>query len=371
VIFHHIHRDAILRPDAADLPHWFSLFGFLRWGHYAVDVFIVLSGYCLMLPVAARGELPGGVWHYVKRRARRILPPYYAAIAFSLLLIAAVPGLRHPVGGTPADTMHTQLPAFSAGAIVPHLLLIHNLRSDWVYKIDGPSWSVATEWQIYFFFPMLLLPVWKRFGTWPAVAAGVLLGIGVHFVPGRPLDIACPWFLGLFAMGMGGAIVNFRPASDGSSRRSLPWGALGAVAAALVAAACALKPDWTEIHFYLVDPVVGFATAAMLVALTRALQQGGRRGPLLRILDSPLSVWLGIFSYSLYLIHRPLLLAMEALYTRAHLSPIAEFTALCLAGAPAIAGAAYVFHRLFERRFMNLPSEPSVRLSAAPGHREA
>src|SRR5438270_2616521 len=60
-----------------------------RHGHYAVAVFIVLSGYCLMLPVARDpcGRLPGGVVGYLGRRARRILPPYYAALGLGWLLI--------------------------------------------------------------------------------------------------------------------------------------------------------------------------------------------------------------------------------------------------------------------------------------------
>jgi peptidoglycan/LPS O-acetylase OafA/YrhL len=64
----------------------------LAHGHLAVDVFIVLSGFCLMMPVAASPDkhLKGGVAGYLKRRARRILPPCYAALALAFLpLIAA------------------------------------------------------------------------------------------------------------------------------------------------------------------------------------------------------------------------------------------------------------------------------------------
>src|SRR5580704_9768828 len=49
-------------------------------GHFAVSVFIVISGFCLSLPlIRDGGELRGGVKAFLKRRARRILPPYYAA----------------------------------------------------------------------------------------------------------------------------------------------------------------------------------------------------------------------------------------------------------------------------------------------------
>src|SRR5262245_17117716 len=56
-------------------------------GHLSVAVFIVISGFCLALPVVKNGdELRGGVLAFLKRRAWRILPPYYAAMALSLFL---------------------------------------------------------------------------------------------------------------------------------------------------------------------------------------------------------------------------------------------------------------------------------------------
>src|SRR6266567_178843 len=74
-------------PDA---PRWLKLAsGWLGYGHYAVDVFIVISGFCLMFPVVASpgGDLRSGLGRYFKRRALRILPPYYAALFLTLGLI--------------------------------------------------------------------------------------------------------------------------------------------------------------------------------------------------------------------------------------------------------------------------------------------
>ena len=75
---------------------WF--WGLFRHGHYAVAVFIVLSGFCLMLPVTRdpNGRLPGGFAAYLGRRARRILPPYYAALGMCWIAIALIPALRQP-----------------------------------------------------------------------------------------------------------------------------------------------------------------------------------------------------------------------------------------------------------------------------------
>ena len=149
--------------------HW------LDYGHSAVAVFIVLSGFSLMIPVVKHGRAPGGVPGYIARRARRILPTYYAALAFSLLLIWYFP----PLSRTDDPRWEHALPAFSfRSAILPHLLLVHNLKGWWAMRIDPPMWSVATEWQIYFLFPALLA-AWRRWGVSAMVALGFAVGIGV------------------------------------------------------------------------------------------------------------------------------------------------------------------------------------------------
>ena len=53
-----------------------SVFSYSRIaGHLSVTVFIVISGFCLAMPLlAADGQLRGGALTFFKRRARRILP---------------------------------------------------------------------------------------------------------------------------------------------------------------------------------------------------------------------------------------------------------------------------------------------------------
>ena len=55
----------------------------VRWAFFAVQVFIIISGFSLMITVARSpdGRLGGGLRDFFARRARRILPPYYAALA--------------------------------------------------------------------------------------------------------------------------------------------------------------------------------------------------------------------------------------------------------------------------------------------------
>ena len=320
----------------------------LIWGTYAVCVFIVLSGYCLMMPVAkvGDGQLRGGVGQYLRRRARRILPPYYAALGLSLGLIAL-----SPLGRGTGTEWDAALPA-DAKAIVTHLLLIHNLTRLDSLRINAPLWSVATEWQIYFLFPLVLLPVWRRLGAAASVGVGLVLGVAPHYVFRGRFDPALPEMIALFALGMAAGI-NFSARAQERRRRELPWGALTLAGCALVVLLSGRGPGWVSQHFVWVNPVVGAAAACLLVFCTNLLtndrQTPGRL--LLRVLDSRPAVALGAFSYSLYLIHWPLLALIQVPLLRHHVSSSRSFV-ITLAALPVIVLIAYVFHRVFERPFM-------------------
>jgi peptidoglycan/LPS O-acetylase OafA/YrhL len=119
----------------------------MSFAREAVALFIVLSGFCLMLPVVRHGaEIQGGAWQFFKRRARRILPPYYFALAISLLLIWTVIGQKtntHWDASLPAD----------GKAIWTHLLLLQDVFQDTSARINHVMWSISVEWRIYFLFP--------------------------------------------------------------------------------------------------------------------------------------------------------------------------------------------------------------------------
>ena len=115
--------------------------GFLSiflFGHEAVDLFIVLSGFCLMLPVArGDGALRGGAWNFFQRRAWRIVPPYYAAMTLSLLLIWSCIGQKT---GTHWDI---SIPV-TGRSILTHLLLLQDALGDEA-SINHAFWSISVE----------------------------------------------------------------------------------------------------------------------------------------------------------------------------------------------------------------------------------
>ena len=200
------------KPSAAaasPLQHFARLLNssVLGFGHAAVDIFIVLSGYCLMLPVVHSfdHDLRGGIGGFFKRRAIRILPPYYAALMIALLVTISS-GMFHQV---------------SDWNLIAHLLLIHSLTPRWVFGISAPLWSVAVEWQIYFVFALLLLPVWRRTSNAIFLTFALVLGLlPIYLMPTHwNLECSCSWYIGLFALGMVAAGGSVRFNSQTAARR--------------------------------------------------------------------------------------------------------------------------------------------------------
>lgn len=362
-----LHHASYTNWAEGTLPHSVNLMAkALTYGRFAVAIFIVLSGYCLMLPVARSrdGHLRGGALTYLRRRARRILPPYYIALVGTLVLLLLFPVMRQS-SGTYWDGA---LPALTPGALLSHLFLVHNLSPAWNFKIDPPMWSVASEWQIYFVFPCFLLPLWRRYGITVSTVAGVLLGLSLHFLLGSRIDkSASPWFIGLFAMGMTGAAINFSPNPTlARLRLQMPWAWVNGGLWLLVAAGCVGWSRWWWSHLWYSETLLGLAVTCLIVTCAQAVQSdacgqvagrenGGQSGGslLLRLFEARVSVLLGVFSYSLYLIHTPLL-ALVHFSTRAFTpTPLLRYAVMLGVAMPISIVVSYGFHLAFERRYMS------------------
>jgi peptidoglycan/LPS O-acetylase OafA/YrhL len=358
----------------------------LGYGRYAVAVFIVLSGYCLMLPLAQSGqsELPGGLWRFMKRRAWRILPPYYAAMVVSLAVILLVPGM----GLRNGLYWDAALPAITPGVIASHMLLVHSL-GPWALRIDPPMWSVAVEWQIYFLFPLVLLPLRKRIGSFGAAIACVAMGIGCSALLNHWIDapFSCGWFLGLFALGAWAATVGFSPlASAARWRNRVPWGALALILTLIVMSlTIAQRKSWEHVSAirYLrysawgsewpMDLFIGLAASCLIIHLTGKATQSDslRRSRLLAFFEMPALTTLGAFSYSLYLIHAPLLSLMELAGQGLGLSPAMLCAMEFAVALPAAIGVSYLFHTVFELPFMGTGKRAVRARSGQPVHDDA
>ncbi len=303
----------------------------LRQGHFLVTFFIILSGFCLTLPTLGSDRLRSGPVRFIARRARRLLPAYYAALGFCLLLTTTL------IGHRTGRHWDFAVPV-TARSIVTHLFLVHNYEVVNLYNINHVFWSIAVEWQIYFAFPVLL---WLKRRTGPWWTTAVALGLGyLGFAAVRQTSHAglTPHFYGMFALGMLGAELAYGRAWEWARQEASWWTVAGLSLVAMIAARKAVDPEVLDIPY-------GIACVSVLVALARP-------SPLRDWLEVRPLVTLGTFSYSLYLVHAPIQhLIVEYGFEKFGVPPDREFLILALPGTAAILGISHGFHRLFERPF--------------------
>lgn len=328
---------------------------------HAVDAFIALSGFCLMLSVLRNPKnenrrslsLPGGLLAFLKRRFKRIYPPYIGALAVALLLTWIVPGMNERQG----LRWDHSLPAFSTDVIASHLFLVHNWRNDWIYKISYPLWSIGTEWQIYFLFPVFVFLL-SRLGAIAAFAFITAIGVLPYFYLGFFPQGASSWFTCLFGLGALTAVFSESNAFAHLSLRFRFW----KIVLVAVAIECAL--GWflkTPIHLtdrpWLDQMNHDVAKGLMFCVLFAVCSFVPRRGVdflpnyVARLLGSRPLIKLGSFSYSLYLIHAPILFALHLGMRALGWSSDVKLIALLFGGVGISVLCAERFARIFERKF--------------------
>lgn len=318
----------------------------LYYGHFAVVVFIVLSGFCLMLAVVQNnGVLRGGTLQFFKKRAWRIMPPYYFALLFSLFLI------WHFIGLKTGSQWDISVPITLSG-LIANLLMFQDLAA--TTEINYVFWSVAVESHLYLFFPLLVLS-WQHFGS-IKTTLGICLFIYTTIIL---LEITHvkeipPQFIGLcfyFVLGMLAATIIFSQDKLWKLvRKRFPWHfAIAGLILPIIFFCYLWGFDVAEERFAFLDTLCALCTLSLLVATS---QPGTNK--LRDFLSARPLVFIGNFSYSLYLIHAPLLqIIWQYVLHPLGLGKVFEFSILLVLGTPLIISAAYIFFLYCERPFLN------------------
>ena len=345
VVFNHIFLRAFPGYPVDHAPFWAAWF---IYGRFAVVVFIVLSGFSLTVSPVRSGWRLGPTSRFAYRRAWRILPPYWSALVFSLLMtwfVLAQPGWPVPHGKS----------------VVVYGLLIQD-------AVDAPIpnrafWSIAIEAQLYVVLPLLLLLV-RRISAMAMVAtvAAIVVTVGVlaphvaimntalvRFTP----DLAVLFAIGVMAAGVVGA---------SERRKSWPWHWLALCAAAPVVALIAWKGSvWTIDNLFWVDLAWGPAIGCLLAAVAT-----DRPRPLVRVLDTRPLRSLGSFSYSLYLTHAPIVIAVSYGVIAGRVPPgVPSFLVLAAILIPLTVTFARLFAAVFEIPFQRHRGWHALRAAAA------
>jgi peptidoglycan/LPS O-acetylase OafA/YrhL len=273
------------------LSGW-SGFTWIAWPGYtiAVPLFFVISGFCIHLNGVKLFGSPRFTSRFLVQRFFRIYPPWLVAIALSAAVFR----------------MHGSWP--SSKIILSHLTLTNGFFDN--NDLNPVLWSVSVEFLLYLLYP-LWLTTKMRFGLGAAVAAAFLTSavsclLTAHWHP----QVSGPtqwFFLNVWCGWIAGAVL-----ADTVLRRGLQClraPRLWLLGIALVAAHgflidhdCYAGP-WTFFRL----PITICLCFWLLSLLLLAGDWLSRResGAVATFLWRPLA-WVGLFSYSLYLLHMPL-----------------------------------------------------------------
>ena len=280
IIWHHLAfygpMSDVLRPLAPSLIDWLY-----DYGRMAVQVFLVVGGFLAAASLAPQGvavfDRPGQL---ILRRYVRLLLPLLVALAAAIAVAALVrPWL-----------LHSSVPdAPSAWQLLSHLLLLQDLLGQ--EALSAGIWYVAIDFQLFVISVALFTLAGKsreRAAQLGLVAVIALAAASLFYCNRRVgLDITGGYFFGAYALGMLAwwASRSHKPAA---------W-----LLALVVLGGLALALDFR-----------GRLALALLVALALVWLQ---RGPAAaRWLQAPWLLQLGLMSYSVFLIHFPVLLLVNA-----------------------------------------------------------
>lgn len=298
------------RPDINGLRAWavvpvvlfhFGVAGF-NGGFVGVDVFFVISGFLMtgIIFPALTGTAPApfSVWRFYLARALRIWPALMAVCAAVLLL---------------GWFSMTSLEYASLAKHVKSSLLFYSNQVYWreagYFDADAHekwllhTWSLSVEWQFYLLLPLMLMLIWRVTRSQRALQVTLWLGLLLSFCAALLLLSMKPGFAfyGLPSRAwemLAGGLVFMLTRHHGVPARQARWmEALGWVL--IIGSVLVFDQHWAWPGWFALVPVLG---ACMVLAVAN-----GRSW----VTGHPAAQWLGTRSYSLYLWHWPVVVALR------------------------------------------------------------
>ena len=320
-------------------------------GWAGVNLFLVLSGFCLYWPFARRPDRRLELGQFAVKRVRRIIPAYY----FALVAVPCVAAVAHRVGLLP--TMDPQVAGPQGPVdVVLHLLLLHSLWWRTIWSWNSVTWSLGLEWLWYMVFP---LAVWafRRWGATRGLLLALLVTVAYRtavFVVIGPSsrypqsEIAYTYCWRVFVAGRlfefaAGMYVAWVAAQGKMPRWAVTAGPL-LVTLVLCASRIAERVDPI---LPVRDVLYGTAFAGLtLLAVTGEgtwVNRGLRLFPL---------VCVGEWSYSFYLLHMPVVDITAQVLQRAGLAGPALFFCSLTIAIPTVTAVAWASYSYVERPFI-------------------
>ncbi|MBY5848696.1 acyltransferase [Rhizobium leguminosarum bv. viciae] len=314
----------------------------LQIGKVGVLIFFVISGYLITKSLAKTTD----VAEFYAKRIARIWPLFIvAAITVFVFIHFAQP----PVVPGPHSFFEKQPTAFD---LIGNLFFLEDLGFTWV---DGAYWSIVVELKFYLFIGLFAVAFKERFiQMFCLVALSVssvdLFILLVDRAPGIPLDFDSSNHLRVLSKAMHGIFIS----------QYLPFFALGVAMAgrmqdgvfnALLALAVAFSVMAINDDSFVFDQNVQFLFILAATLLADKL-----------LFDSGVIVWIGDYSYSIYLFHQVVGLSLIKLFT-----PIIGIDLAIAASLALVIAIAWIASNLFEMRYRRVVAAQLYRVFSMVG----
>lgn len=139
ITFHHIYHSGFFGKPSFVILQNFDLFALFSRGRWGVDLFFVISGYCMAMTYSQKNTLT----NFYLKRFFRIYPAYLICLAFF--------GFTEIQNEIYPSTFYN-----SRGLdFILHILNIHTLYSKTFFSTNDVFWSLAIEIHFYIIFPFL------------------------------------------------------------------------------------------------------------------------------------------------------------------------------------------------------------------------
>ncbi len=325
---------------------------------YAVDVFVILSGFVITHLLCTQ---PVSYREFITRRFFRLYPLFLAALFVGLLTFDAVHGDYFRFAAlVESDAQTPEMWAGYEKNLVVHTLvsltMLHGaIPTAWLPNAQAalvsPAWSVSLEWQFYLVIPGLL---WA-FTRYPVLtAAAVLIAMGVQ----RWFSIGdwgsfLPQHAEFFLLGiLSYHLFQFLKRAQQESRKSIPWVLL------TVFLVLAMAEPLRDLVFRPYDVTVGgwLSLAIWLIALalvleTHAPAPSALSRRLAAVFLNPVAQWLGKVSYSTYLTHYFVIYLIMACLLRSGITvnKYTSLAAMVIAGTPLLLALSWLSHSYIEK----------------------
>lgn len=303
VVIAHANQIFLLRYFGLD---HFSAKLFGQLAAQAVMVFFLVSGYLITASILKNIHRNAGQFDllsYSASRISRIYPPLIFSVLLCLVIYLVISVFSLPGGHSPyglsGDLYNTRV-AYEV-KMTDFLGLL--LMEDGFLQANGPLWSLYIEWRIYIAAGCFALLV-----TVKRVSHKILVGILLMYVllGLRKIDPNALFYAGIWAMGACAALVEIN-ASDRLYK---------------VSRYCWMFPVVVLVCFIASDPYILLNSWRLSSNWERFFQFASgvlwgallfRKSWLSDALDKATLRWVGNFSYTLYIVHFPLMLMVLSL----------------------------------------------------------